>query len=101
MAAAAGRDARAPEQAQAAAAAAERDVRGPEQAQAAVAAAGRDARAPEQAQATSSAERCRRSPWVVGIAIGLVLMVLVNLAFIYIAVRDADQIVPSYHLEHR
>lgn len=42
-----------------------------------------------------------RSPWVVGIVIGLVLMVLVNLAFIYIAVSDADHIVPSYQLEHR
>jgi hypothetical protein len=43
----------------------------------------------------------RRSPWIVGIVVGLVLMVVVNLVFIYIAVSDADAIVPSYHLEHR
>ncbi len=42
-----------------------------------------------------------RSPWVLGIIIGLTLMMLVNFAFIYIAVRDADQVVPSYQLEHR
>jgi hypothetical protein len=42
-----------------------------------------------------------RSPWVVGIVIGFVLMVLVNCFFIYIAVSDADRIVPSYQLEHR
>lgn len=42
-----------------------------------------------------------RSPWVVGIVLGLVIMVLVNIAFIYIAVRGADQVVPSYNLEQR
>ena len=51
--------------------------------------------------ATSAPPRDRRSPWVVGIIIGLALMVLVNLAFIYLAVSDADDIVPSYNLEQR
>jgi len=51
--------------------------------------------------ATSSPARDRRSPWVLGIVIGLALMMLVNFAFIYIALRDADQVVPSYQLEHR
>jgi len=50
---------------------------------------------------TSAPDRERRSPWVLGIIIGLVLMVVVNLVFIYIAVSDADTIVPSYNLEHR
>jgi hypothetical protein len=43
----------------------------------------------------------RRSPWVIGIVIGFVVMVLVNAAFIYIAVKGADQVVPSYHAEQR
>jgi type IV secretory pathway VirB3-like protein len=43
----------------------------------------------------------RRSPWVLGIVIGFVVMVLVNAAFIYIAVRGADEVVPSYHAEQR
>jgi hypothetical protein len=33
--------------------------------------------------------------------IGFVLILLVNLAFIYVAVSGADRVVPSYHLEHR
>jgi hypothetical protein len=43
----------------------------------------------------------QRSPWVVGIIIGFVVMVLVNAAFIYIAVRGADPVVPSYNAEGR
>lgn len=39
--------------------------------------------------------------WPIGIAIGLLLMVLVNLAFIFIAVRGADEVVPSYQTEPR
>lgn len=41
------------------------------------------------------------SPWVLGIIIGFVVLVLVNGAFIYIAVKGADQVVPSYHIEER
>jgi hypothetical protein len=51
--------------------------------------------------AVAAASSGRRSPWVLGIVIGFVLMVLVNLAFIFIAVSGADQVVPSYQLEHR
>jgi hypothetical protein len=39
--------------------------------------------------------------WPVGIAIGLILMILVNLAFIYIAVTGSDGVVPSYNTEVR
>jgi hypothetical protein len=43
----------------------------------------------------------RRSPWVIGIIVGFVLIVLVNMGFIFIAVRGADPVVPSYGLEER
>jgi hypothetical protein len=43
----------------------------------------------------------RRSPWVVGIIIGFIVVVLVNAGFIYVAVKGADQVVPSYSTEHR
>ena len=39
--------------------------------------------------------------WPLGIAIGLILMILVNLAFIYIAVTGSDGVVPSYNTEVR
>jgi hypothetical protein len=39
--------------------------------------------------------------WPIGIAIGLALVILVNLAFIYIAVSGADDVVPSYQSESR
>ena len=39
--------------------------------------------------------------WPIGIAIGLILVILVNLAFIYIAVSGKDEVVPSYRIEHR
>jgi type IV secretory pathway VirB3-like protein len=45
--------------------------------------------------------KSRRSPWVLGIIIGFAVMMLVNAVFIYIAVKGADQIVPSYHSEQR
>jgi hypothetical protein len=43
----------------------------------------------------------RRSPWVVGIVVGLVIVVLVNAGFIYVAVKGADPVVPSYRFEER
>jgi len=46
-------------------------------------------------------ERRRDLRWPIGIAIGLFLVVMVNLAFIYIAVSGKDEIVPSYHTERR
>ena len=57
--------------------------------------------APEPDAATSPPALSRPPRWVLAIIIGLVVMVLVNFAFIYIAVSDADQVVPSYLLEHR
>ena len=49
--------------------------------------------------ATSEQWRDRR--WPIAIAIGLAIVILVNLAFIYIAVSGKDEIVPSYHTERR
>ncbi|NJD10682.1 MAG: hypothetical protein FIB01_09705 [Gemmatimonadetes bacterium] len=56
---------------------------------------------PDPDGATSSPARSRPPGWVLAVVIGLVLVALVNFAFIYIAVSDADQVVPSYLLEHR
>jgi preprotein translocase subunit SecE len=39
--------------------------------------------------------------WPHAIALGMLLVVLVNVAFIYIAVSGADQVVPSYLTERR
>jgi hypothetical protein len=39
--------------------------------------------------------------WPVLIAIGMALVILVNGIFIYIAVRGADEVVPSYNTEER
>ncbi len=39
--------------------------------------------------------------WPVIITLGLVLVVVVNAVFIYIAVSGADDIVPSYQSEQR
>lgn len=49
----------------------------------------------------SDVARGGRSPWVVGIIIGFVIMVLVNIAFITIAVKGADTVVPSYETAER
>lgn len=43
----------------------------------------------------------KTSPWVIGILIGFVVMALVNAGFIYIAVKGADPVVPSYVIEER
>lgn len=39
--------------------------------------------------------------WPIAIAIGLFLVILVNLTFIYIAVSGKDEIAPTYHTERR
>jgi hypothetical protein len=39
--------------------------------------------------------------WPVLIVIGLTLVILVNGLFIYIAVKGADEVVPSYNTEER
>lgn len=46
-------------------------------------------------------DRPRDLRWPIAIAVGLALVILVNLAFIYIAVSGKDEIVPSYHSERR
>jgi hypothetical protein len=43
----------------------------------------------------------RTSPWIVGIIIGFIVLVLVNGAFMYIAVKGADPVVQSYRTEAR
>ena len=46
---------------------------------------------------TSPAEtRPRRSPWPLAIVIGLVLVAIVQVLFIYIAVRGQDPVAESY-----
>ena len=39
--------------------------------------------------------------WPILIAVGFVLVILVNAIFIYIAVSGADDVVPSYQTEER
>jgi hypothetical protein len=43
----------------------------------------------------------RRSPWPLAIIIGLVLVAIVNVLFIWIAVRGQDPVVRSYVTEPR
>ena len=56
---------------------------------------------PAPASESTAAATARRSPWLLAIITGLVIMALVNFAFIYVAVRGADDVVPSYNLEPR
>lgn len=35
------------------------------------------------------------------IIVGLLIVVIVNAVFIYVAVSDRDEVVPSYHTESR
>lgn len=39
--------------------------------------------------------------WPILITVGLALVIVVNAIFIYIAVRGADEVVPSYQTEER
>lgn len=41
------------------------------------------------------------SPWPVGIALSLLVVILVNALFVYVAVHGADPVVPSYQTEPR
>ena len=43
----------------------------------------------------------RRSWWPIAVVIALAVVVLVNVAFIVIAVRGRDPVVPSYSTEAR
>ncbi|NNF29223.1 MAG: hypothetical protein HKN73_18500 [Gemmatimonadetes bacterium] len=46
-------------------------------------------------------ELSRDHLWPLAIVLGLAAVVLVNLLFIYVAVSEADPVVPSYVSEHR
>lgn len=39
--------------------------------------------------------------WPVMIVVGLLIVILLNAVFIYIAVSGQDEVVPSYHTEPR
>ena len=39
--------------------------------------------------------------WPIAITVGLLLVIFVDVAFIYIAVSGADEVVPSYATEER
>ena len=43
----------------------------------------------------------RRSPWVVGIVVGLAVVVVVNAIYVYVAVSGRDPVVASYVTEAR
>ena len=48
-----------------------------------------------------ASERRRNLRWPIAIAVGLFLVIMVNLTFIYIAVSGKDEIVPTYRTERR
>lgn len=48
-----------------------------------------------------STEPRRRSPWPLAIIVGLTLVAISNAFYVYVAVRGADPVVPSYVLEPR
>jgi hypothetical protein len=48
-----------------------------------------------------STREAPRSGWPLAIAVGLLLVVVVNALFAYLAVRGADAVVPSYQTEPR
>ncbi len=59
-------------------------------------------KATTESEATSSpARRSPRSPWLIAIVVGLILVALVNVVFIYIAVHAQDPVVDSYVTEPR
>jgi type IV secretory pathway VirB3-like protein len=55
----------------------------------------------KQATGAAPGTGARRSPWIIGIIIMFAVIVVVNVGFIYIAVKGADQVVPSYLTEER
>lgn len=55
----------------------------------------------KQPPAAAPAPPGRRSPWPAMIALGLLLVAVVNFVFIYIAVSGADPVVASYPAEPR
>ncbi len=55
----------------------------------------------EQGATSSPRRRSPRSPWVIAIIVALTLVAIVNVLFIWIAVRGQDPIVDSYVTESR
>lgn len=47
------------------------------------------------------ADNAQSRLWPIGIIVALVIVVLVNAVFIFVAVRGADEVVPSYNSEPR
>ncbi len=43
----------------------------------------------------------RRSPWVIAVIVALIVVAIVNVLFIWIAVRGQDPVVDSYVTEPR
>jgi hypothetical protein len=39
--------------------------------------------------------------WPIMIVVGLLIVIIMNAVFIYVAVSDRDEVVPSYHTESR
>jgi hypothetical protein len=39
--------------------------------------------------------------WPIMIIVGLLIVIIMNAVFIYVAVSDRDEVVPSYHTESR
>ncbi len=39
--------------------------------------------------------------WPIMIVVGLLIVIIMNAIFIYVAVSDRDEVVPSYHTESR
>ncbi|MCU0620944.1 MAG: hypothetical protein MUC69_05515 [Gemmatimonadales bacterium] len=50
---------------------------------------------------TAPTEPTTRSPWPIAIVIALVVVAVINIGFIWIALRDQDPVVPSYQTEAR
>jgi hypothetical protein len=50
---------------------------------------------------TQETKASGRSNWVIGIIIGLAFVAIANAVFIYVAVKGADPVVPSYSTEPR
>lgn len=45
--------------------------------------------------------KTERSPWVIALVIGFILVAMVNVVFIWIAVRGQDPVVESYRTTSR
>jgi hypothetical protein len=60
-----------------------------------------ETRAPRRPDALTPKRPDAKSSWVIGIIIGLAFVAIANAVFIYVAVKGADPVVPSYSTEPR